>query len=119
MKTYTTAELLEKLSYGQTAEMIQPVQDVVVKQTSSGLIVLKDAMTTKHIGQPLPLSLTVLNATWRLERQKLMFLEAVEYLKKGRKVSCVFDGRKPVIYETLDELVHIYEVVDGKWFLED
>ncbi|MGG4105087.1 hypothetical protein AAXB25_14320 [Paenibacillus lautus] len=117
MKTFTTAELLDNLEVGQKAEMISPVTDVVVERTVYGIIVRKDAMSTKHIGQNLPLSPTVLRATWRLERKLISFDRAITHLRKGEKVVCEYDGQI-VTYDSLDDIIFIAEAIDGKWYLE-
>ena len=116
MKIFTTAEILEELQIGQSAEMIHPVRDIVVSRSQYGLIVEKDALSTKHVGQPLPMTANVLIANWKLKSREIPFLDAVDFLKKGKKVTCEFDGRKPVVYEGVEELIHIYEAVDGKWY---
>ncbi|TVX85980.1 hypothetical protein [Paenibacillus agilis] len=119
MKIFTTAEMVERIDIAQKAEMIEPVQDIIVQRKSEGIVVLKDAMSTKHIGQWLPLSHTVLGAKWVLERKEIPFLRAVELIRQGRTVSCEYDGRPPVVYDSLDDLIHLYEIVEGKWYLED
>lgn len=117
MKTFTTAELLDNLEVGQRAEMIAPVTDIVVERTIYGIIVMKDAMSNKHIGQPMPLSPTVLRATWRLERKLISFDRAITHLRKGEKVVCEYDGQA-VTYDSLDDIIFIAEAIDGKWYLE-
>ncbi|WP_090739410.1 hypothetical protein [Paenibacillus sp. Mc5Re-14] len=118
MKTFATAELLDKLDIGQQAEMLEPVTDIVIKRTNDGIVVVKDAMSSKHIGLPLPLSPTVLRATWRLERKQISFDRALTYLRVGRKVSCEYDSQL-ITYESLGDIIFIAEAVDGKWYLEE
>lgn len=121
MRTYTTGELLGKIDIGQIAEMVEPLTDIEVKATQSGLIVMKDAMSTKHLGLPLPLTLLVLNAQWKIQPTPIDFLRALSYIKDGKTVFCELtqDGiTKTTSYESLDELIHLFEAVEGKWFLE-
>lgn len=119
MKTYSTPEMIDRIDIAQKAEMVEPVKDIVIQKTAYGIIVLKDALSTKHIGLPLPLSQPVLEAKWKLERKPITFLQAVDHLRQGRTVSCEYDERPPVKYDSLDDLIHVYEAVDGKWYLED
>lgn len=118
MKTFTTAELLNNLDIGQKAEMLEPVTDIIVKRTAHGIVVVEDAISTKHIGQNLPLSPIVLRATWRLERKQISFERAITHLRKGEKVSCEYDGQL-VTYESLNDIIFIAEAIDGKWFSEE
>lgn len=118
-KQYTTTELINKLDIGQKAEMIAPVTDIIVQRKDTGIIVLKDLYSNKHLGAPMPLSPTVLNATWVVVPRHISFEEAVMYIRKGQVVSCEYDGRPPVRYDSLEDLVHFYEIVEGNWYLED
>lgn len=117
-KTYTTAEMIDKLDIGQNAEMVEPVQDIVVRSNSNGIIVLKDALSTKHIGQPLPLSRTVMNAKWRLERKEITFGQAVDFIHKGKAVTCDYEDISTT-YDSLNDLIHIAEAINGKWYMEE
>jgi len=116
MKTYTTAQLIETLKNGQAAEMIEPVQDIIVKRTSNGLIIMKDALSEKRIGQPLPLTPIVLQGVWRKCAEKVSFQGAIEALKEGEIVSCKL-GQEICAYESLDEIVALREVVEGEWYI--
>ncbi|MCY9757673.1 hypothetical protein M5X00_25945 [Paenibacillus alvei] len=111
--------MIDKIDIAQKAEMVEPLKDIVVQKNHFGIIVLKDALSTKHIGQPLPLGNLVLDAKWKLERRPITFMQAVECLRQGKVVSCETDGMLPVKYDSLENVIHIYEVVDGKWYLED
>lgn len=119
MRTYTTSELLNKLDIGQKAEMIAPVPDIIVQRKDSGIIVLQDCISSKHKGQPMPLTPTVLNATWIIHRTPITFEKAIAHIRNGNTVLCEHDGRPPISYDSLDDLIHIAEAVDGVWYLED
>ncbi|MCY9707693.1 hypothetical protein M5X05_26415 [Paenibacillus alvei] len=111
--------MIDKIDIAQKAEMVEPLQDIVVQKNQYGIIVLKDGLSTKHIGQPLPLGNIALNAKWKFVRRPITFLQATDYLRQGKVVSCETDGMLPVKYDSLEDVIHIYEVVDGKWYLED
>lgn len=121
LKTYTTAELLSKIQIGQEAEMVTPVTDIVVRQTEYGLIVVKDGLSNKHKSQALPLTKTALEATWKIMYPRITFVEATKHLREGRAVLCKMlhdDIVKTVRFESLDDVIHIREADEGKWYLE-
>lgn len=119
MKTCTTAELIEKLKFGQQAEMVSPVTDVVVKRQYDGIIVQKDGVSRKNIGLPLPLFRIVMEATWQIERLEITFDSALKYIKEGRTVRCEIDEVNGTTYSNLDDMMFLREAVEGKWYLED
>ncbi|OME54100.1 hypothetical protein BSK59_16095 [Paenibacillus odorifer] len=118
-RAYTTSELMDKLDIGQVAEMVEPLQDIIVKRTESGIIVMKDALSSEHNGLPMPLSSTVLRGIWVFPKLKITFGRAIALIREGRTVICEYEGRPPVSYDSLDDLIHIAEAVDGVWYLED
>jgi hypothetical protein len=117
MKICTTSELLNQLRVGQKAEMVEPLQDIVVTKRDGGaIVVLKDGMSTTHINQPLFLSQAVVKAKWKLEPVEVPFMEAVEHLKNGGIIRVEIDGDE-YVYDSIYNIIELVEVIEGKWYL--
>lgn len=115
-KAYTTAQMLDGLKMGQQAKMVEPQLDIIVQRTEGGLVGVKDGVSTKHIGLPIPLSATVMSAKWEIVEKELTMNESLDCIKANKTVICRIDG-KTLTFDHLNNLVTFHELINGKWFL--
>lgn len=109
---FTTLEMIARLSHGMKAKA--KGWDVEVVSNEGDIIVSRNGLSEKHIGNPLPMNKSVLTMEWVIEPKVISFSDAVKLVEQGYPITCVRNN----MFETHSNISHTVsfnDIVNGTW----